>query len=338
MKPVNLQTVYKEEKPADCSTSSILLERVARQESEVPLMTIPPFPKNIMVELSNACNHRCTFCYNRKMKRRIGMIDHELMQRIIREAYEAGARELGLSTTGEPLVNAHLFDYIKLAKETGFTYVYFSTNGGKLTEERVEKLFDAKLDSIKFSINAGSAETYAKIHGRKEFDHVIGMVKLLAKRRKELQSSMKILVTCVVTEENKNEQELLKSLLGDAVDDIAFFNDTGAVGPTNSMNTPLPCSMLFNRVHVTYEGYLTTCCVDYENNLTVADLNQVSLEEGWASTVYQEFRKRHINKDVKGTLCEVCITRKLKPYLPLTTIGHADDSEAVYPMPSEVQL
>ncbi|MBU1637371.1 radical SAM protein [bacterium] len=338
MKPVNLQTVYKEESPSDCSTESILLERVARQESDVPLTALPSFPKNIMVELSNACNHRCTFCYNRNMKRKIGMIDHELMQRIIREAYDAGARELGLSTTGEPLVNSHLFDYIKLAKETGFTYVYFSTNGGKLTPERVERLFEAKLDSIKFSINAGTAVTYAKIHGRKEFEHVISMVKLIAERRKQLQSSMKILVTCVVTKENRGEQDKLRALLGDVVDDIAFFNDTGAVGPTNSMNTPLPCSMLFNRAHVTWEGYLTTCCVDYENNLTVADLNQVSLKDGWESTVYQEFRKRHMQKDVKGTLCEVCITRKLKSYLPLTTIGHAEDSEVVYPAASEAEL
>lgn len=338
MKPVNLQTVYKEESQSDCSTTSILLERVARQESDVPLLAIPPFPKNIMVELSNACNHRCTFCYNRNMKRKIGMINHGLMQRIIIEAYAAGARELGLSTTGEPLVNAHLFDYIKLAKETGFTYVYFSTNGGKLTPEKVEQLFEAQLDSIKFSINAGTAETYAKIHGRKEFDHVISMVKLIARRREELKSPMKLLVTNVVTAENQHEQEQLRSLLGDVVDDIAFFNDTGAVGPTNSMNTPLPCSMLFNRAHVTWEGYLTTCCVDYENNLTVADLNQVSLKEGWESTVYQEFRKRHMQKDVRGTLCEVCITRKLKAYLPLTTIGHAEDSEAVYPTITESAL
>ncbi|MBU0690573.1 SPASM domain-containing protein, partial [bacterium] len=82
----------------------------------------------------------------------------------------------------------------------------------------------------------------------------------------------------------------------------------------------------------------TTCCVDYENNLTVADLNQVSLKDGWESTVYQEFRKRHMQKDVKGTLCEVCITRKLKSYLPLTTIGHAEDSEVVYPAASEAEL
>ena len=28
------------------------------------LIVDPPFPKNIMIELSNACNHKCVFCTN----------------------------------------------------------------------------------------------------------------------------------------------------------------------------------------------------------------------------------------------------------------------------------
>jgi len=308
-----------------------LKRRVAEQEGNVPLTTVPPFPRNVMIELSNACNHRCTFCYNREMTRRVGMIDDDLVRRILGEAHAAGARELGLSTTGEPLVNARLFDYIRLAKEMGFTYVYFSTNGGRLTPERVERLFEAKLDSIKFSINAGTPATYAAIHGRKDFDHVIEMVRLIARRRRELNRSMRILITCVVTKENRNEQETLKELLGEVVDDIAFFKDTGAVGPTNSMNTPLPCSMLFNRAHVTWEGYLTTCCVDYENHLVVADLNRMSIVEAWRSTVFRRFRERHMNRDVDGTLCEVCVRRRLGPYRPLTAIGKPEGTDVVYP-------
>ena len=28
-----------------------------------------------------------------------------------------------------------------------------------------------------------------------------------------------------------------------------------------------PCEMLWNRLHLTADGYLTACCVDYENDL-----------------------------------------------------------------------
>ena len=32
-------------------------------------------PKNALVELTNACNHACIFCYNPEMKRSINSID-----------------------------------------------------------------------------------------------------------------------------------------------------------------------------------------------------------------------------------------------------------------------
>ena len=64
--------------------------------------------------------------------------------------------------------------------------------------------------------------------------------------------------------------------LSGVVDDLEFFDETKAVGPTNGTLAPLPCAMVFDRVHVTCEGYLTACCVDYENNLITLTRNEVS--------------------------------------------------------------
>ena len=45
----------------------------------------------------------------------------------------------------------------------------------------------------------------------------------------------------------------------------------------HSIDYMLPC-----------EGYLTACCVDYQNYLTIADLNLVSIGDAWKSKAFRE--------------------------------------------------
>jgi len=41
--------------------------------------------------------------------------------------------------------------------------------------------------------------------------------------------------------------------------------------------------------------------------LAIADLNNTSLKDAWQSEKYVHFREKHINKNIKGILCENCI-------------------------------
>jgi radical SAM protein with 4Fe4S-binding SPASM domain len=66
------------------------------------------------------------------------------------------------------------------------------------------------------------------------------------------------------------------------------------------------CHLPFNRIHVTQEGYLTLCCVDFQNYLALADLNKMSLAEAWTSERFREMRRRHLADQLTGTLCGRC--------------------------------
>jgi molybdenum cofactor biosynthesis enzyme MoaA len=94
-------------------------ERIADGETFKPSLR-PPFPENMLVELTNGCNHQCIFCANKKKPRKIGQIKEELLDRILVEAYSLGTRSLGYYTTGEPLISANLEKYIARAKEIGY--------------------------------------------------------------------------------------------------------------------------------------------------------------------------------------------------------------------------
>ena len=271
----------------------------------------------MMVELTNACNHACTFCPNPHMGRAKGLIDAALLYRLMDEAVEAGAREIGFYTTGDPFVDKRLSGFTARAKQAGFEYTYISTNGALATPDRAKAVIDAGMDSIKFSINAGSRETYAFIHGKDDWDLVVENIRFISDYRKSNAPHLKLYLTCVVTKQIEDEMEAIKETFGPIVDEMTFDTCMTLAVPERTDGGDGICPMSFNRLHVTREGYLTLCCVDYQNYLAVADLNEVSILEAWNSPGFVAMRKRHLDRDLKGTLCGRCWFNDTSPVEPL---------------------
>ena len=126
-----------------------LQERVDLKKTDRPeLYTLePPFPTtNFLIETSNACNHACIFCAHQKMKRKIRKIDKNLVFDLLQQAYDLGTREVGFYATGEPFLVPELPDYIKRAKDIGYSYVYLTSNGSVATPERIRAVVDAGLE------------------------------------------------------------------------------------------------------------------------------------------------------------------------------------------------
>ncbi len=286
-------------------------------------------PKNMMVELSNACNHACIFCTNPHMTRRAARIDSGLLFRVMQEAREEGVEEIGFYTTGDPFIHKDLHKFTRRTKELGFRYVYISTNGALATPKRAKAVIDAGMDSIKFSINAGSRETYKLIHGEDDWVKVIEHLKFISEYRKSLDRPLALFVTCVVTDPIRNEIEAFKDFIGPYVDEVGFFECgiqsgqmTAAQALLSAGAMPPPadtgiCPLPFNRLHVTCEGYLTLCCVDYQNYLTVGDLSQQSVREAWDCADAREARRRHIERELGGTLCGNCWQGRMDKIAPL---------------------
>lgn len=294
--------------------------RFRSAESDALLVERPPMPRNMMVELTNACNHACIFCANPHMKRKVGRIDEKLLYRVMSEARANGVEEIGFYTTGDPFVHKDLAKFTKQAKDLGFRYAYISTNGALATPARMKAVIDAGIDSIKFSINAGSRETYKVIHGADDWDKVMEHLRFAVEYRKTLKRPLSLFVTYVVTKQTEHEVEAFDEAIGPLVDEVYFspctnqisqmdaamalLSNVGVAQP-QAQNTAV-CKLPFNRLHVTREGYLTLCCVDYQNYLAIADLKKTSLMEAWHSQAFAEQRRRHLEGRLQGTLCGNC--------------------------------
>ena len=287
----------------------------------------PPFPKtNFLMEVSNACNHACIFCAHQKMQRKVGKINQELAFNILQQAYDLGTREVGFYATGEPFLVPELPEYIKKAKEIGYTYVYLTSNGSLATPEKIRSVIDAGLDSIKFSINAPERELYKFIHGRDDFDKVMEHLRYLYDYRKQIHGEFKIYVTGILTKYTENMQDKYHEIFDGLCDQVVFkfvYNQGGYMPEINDYlrcecdTAPRRrCNLPFDAISVTHEGYLSVENADYENMLIVADLNKVSLKDGWYGEKMKEIRRKFIEDDLGGTLCDGCVHRTLKPAKP----------------------
>lgn len=304
----------------------------------------PPLPEKLGIEINNSCNHKCYFCQNPVMERQRIVMDDALVYRVLQEAYDAGIRTVSFYSGGEPFLNRRITDYVAHAKKLGFTYVYLSTNGGRATLSRIIPTLEAGLDSLKFSINAGDRESYKAVHGLDEFDDVMANLERVAEHRKKTGSPKKLFVSFVETKDNAHTFSMLKERVGRLVDEVVAYpfvvigtplkpkdqmeaagripigyEDTDRKIDWNKLRLKLPCYQLWSYLNVTAEGYLSACCSDYDNDLIVGNLHQMSLVEAWHSPEFQGLRRQHLERKVTGTLCHGCIAQRSESYKPINT-------------------
>ncbi|MBF0252066.1 MAG: radical SAM protein [Alphaproteobacteria bacterium] len=291
------------------------------------LVTAPAMPKQLMVELSNACNHACVFCANPTMQRKVGRIKDEFLFRLMADARRYGVREISFYTTGEPFVHKGLEKFTAEAKRLGYEYIFITSNGALATPERAVPVIEAGIDSIKFSLNAGDRESYKAIHGKDDWDAVVNNIRFISEYREKHALQFKLYIGFVLTQATKYQPEKLRELLGDKVDDIIVAESHDLYGQVEDSQDMLMikpqrrregiCYQPFNRLHVTCEGYLTICCGDFNNFLAVCDLNEMSLEEAWLSPRFRDVRQRHLDRRLEGMLCDNCWNGSVAPVHPL---------------------
>ena len=319
---------------SDYNRKESLIAKRHKEIGEFEKSLFPSWPKGIMLELSSVCNHSCEFCAYIKTNRAKTQANIRLMERIVQEAYDLGTREIGLHSGTEPFTSPHLEHFISFSKEIGYSYVYCSTNGSIATPTRLKTCADNGLDSIKFSVNAGSRKTYRKVHGRDHFDRVTRNIKYLNNYRRERKLSIYLSISFVEYEGNRGEFELVHQMFSDYVDEIVkvqAVNQSGQVQGLPSfsettirndlINYPYqkaPCPLPFNRIHISSEGYLRACCNDYQNYLALEELHEISLEDAFYSSKFAKLRQLHLDDNLEGLICQGCLygqnSKPVKPF------------------------
>ena len=286
----------------------------------------------LQLEVTNACNHKCVFCPNHASDRKKRFIDFNFAQRCIVECAKFLRKEkkICFHMNGEPFLYKQLPELIKIAKAEGFEYIFVTTNGTVGTNDYLAEIFASGLDSIKFSINAGTREDYLKITGRDDFDKAITALKFSDYWRKTHNQNLKIFVSCVGVKENKAGLLTLKNTVSDYCDEVLFYYPCAYAGQeiesarqmrcdlsdlnlkTFDIKHTKPCPVLWNSINITCDGYLALCCSSgLDNRLLVEDVREKSIKEVWLGKRMELIREKHVRGNILDTPCYSCITENV---------------------------
>lgn len=287
------------------------------------------FPQCINIDICDMCNYDCVFCPRARYIKQGSMMKEELVYRLMEEAYELGAREICFHLNGEPLLNNNLEKYIQFASQKGYKYIFMTTNGYLANIERMQRIIEAGINSIRFSLNS-LEDKYKIIHGNGDYTKVLSNINNLIRYKKEKKVDVRIGISIVKTKYTVDDCKKLKKEFEDKVDDITVFEVKGEGGqcPANKelyVNSEdgikninkIPCPIVFNACCITTEGYLTLCCGDAGKFMAVADLNNCTLEEAWNCKLATDFREKMINENIENTICYNCIYDKMEEFIPL---------------------
>jgi len=144
----------------------------------------PPLPRSLYLETTSRCNSRCETCIltfgGREPQKDLGW--HEF--RRVADRFPAIDRAL-LHGIGEPLLNRDLARMIAHLKGRGATAL-FNSNAITLGRRQGRALVEAGLDELRVSLDAATAETYARVRGVDAFARVVDNLERFAALRREL--------------------------------------------------------------------------------------------------------------------------------------------------------
>lgn len=305
------------------------LDRVRRKLRRVAdRITGQRRPRMLSIEPTSRCNLNCPFCLvgmqnslpsteHDLLPRGMGNMEMELYGKIVADAAAFGITKMQLHFQGEPLLHRGLPDMVRLAKARGMETQLF-TNGLPLTEAMADRILDAGLDMMRFSVDGVTEEVYQKNRVGGQFARVHRNMRMMMDRARARRAPIRLEWQMIALRNNEHEIERAREMA--AAIGMNFFVKTFAVtDPEEVPRDPRyqrrlhlkPCTDIYRAIFVYYNGDVVPCCYDIEGKAIVGNLARQTLTEVWESPAYVALRRRidqaAVRPDEEPELCRSCL-------------------------------
>jgi len=272
--------------------------------------------KKLNFDVCTFCNHKCSFCSNsddRTIKYQTSLDEFQKVMLNVLQYVECD--ELGLSAKGEVLVNNDFTKIVRSCKEDfQIPYIYISSNGALLDEKKAIEIIEAGMDSIKFSINAVTRESYKEVHKVDDFEKVIKNYKSLIDLKRHKYPKLKIFLSSVIDMSKEELESSFRALLGE--EDYALIDGVSLYALTytpkfevhSDAQVTSKCSIPFRELYINSDGTLGLCCKDYFDEVNFGSLLERDFIDVYNSDAFKEVRVMHKKSEFPdGHLCKNCL-------------------------------
>lgn len=307
-------------------------------------------PLRIMIDPTNACNFKCTFCPTgspellKSVGRKIANMKLDNFKKIIDDIskFPQKIKKLSLYKDGEPLINKNIVEMIDYAKTSNVTEcIAMTTNASLLTRKKSIQIIEAGLDEIRISVEHVSDADYLEVTGtfgdyHKIIENVSALWEECARRDGSLSIHVKIL-DANLTEEQRQTFMSDFSPISDLINIDNLMGWSGETGsdwmggdePATGMDgkTPLKadrkvCPSPFYGLNINSNGSVSLCCVDWSHQTVIGNAFDTSIVDMWNGDKINEFRSLHL----RGERSKISVCKDCQYVLGEITLSDLDDA------------
>ena len=298
----------------DSEIARYLIHRY-RYEIHSQMHLLDEYPPSLQIEPTSICNYRCVFCYqtdNSFTKRSSSFMGHmtlETFKNLIDQA-QGNVEFISLASRGEPMLCKDINAMLAYTRGK-FLNLKLNTNASMLDEDKVHVILESGVKTLVFSVDAAEEPLYSQLRVNGSLEKVLANVERFQKIRETQYPQAKI-ITRVSGVKVRAEQDLdgMVSYWGGLVDQVAFVDyvpwENVYAAPYTNVATP--CSDLWRRMFVWWDGHINPCDVDYRSTLTAGLLGDKALGQLWHSESYETLRSGHIDgRRLSVSPCNRCV-------------------------------
>ena len=263
------------------------------------------YPPYLQIEPTSICNYRCVFCYqtdnvfNKRSQGYMGHMNFDTFKLIVDQA-EGNIEFISLASRGEPLLCPDIKKMLSYTKDK-FLNLKINTNASLLDEKMSYAILESGVKTLVVSADAADSKLYSELRVNGKLEKIVKNIEKFQEIRSKHFNSKIITRVSGVKVKKEQKIEKMNKFWGNLVDQVAFVDYVPweNVYQSKKINIEKPCSDLWRRMFVWWNGDTNPCDVDYKSKLMVGSIKDKNINELWNSESYVLLRNKHSMKKRK---------------------------------------
>ena len=273
--------------------------------------------REIRFEVTNLCNAECVFCPRDRQTRKQSIMDFGMFKKWFDEIHDNdyGIDYVSLEGFGEPFIDPHLFERAKYVKDRGYFTSVVST--GSLWDRKLQGVDTTEyilkyIDKVRISHYGMTSDVYEELQKNLKFERVVKNIEELFSRRGD-KKSPRIEMYYLLMPENEHQLDDWLEKWEPIADGVSVWKPhnwggTGREYREIKKENRRSCGRPFNGpFQIQWNGNVIPCCLDYDGEISLGNVNSNTIQEVFNSKEYEDFREAHRSGNFeKYSFCDNC--------------------------------